>query len=148
MAKGNKKSVPSSATSRDKNKSVKTSNAKNTQTTSWPSWRFSTVDSDGPFAWPKDESDVATIVKKLYFFDGMTWADIVGKQHHFLNEESLSKDAKKRLEEINLDDEVENLFSFHLQGKPRIICRRHNNLALLLWYDPKHLVAPSKKKHT
>lgn len=113
-----------------------------------PSWRFSTVDKDGPFAWPMGKPEESHILEKLRAFDSMTWDEIKGKQHHFLSPASLSKEAIKRLEEIERDDEIDNLFSFHLQGKPRIVCIRHNDLALLLWYDPEHAVAPSHKKHT
>lgn len=78
----------------------------------------------------------------------MLWADIQGKQHHYLSTSSLSRQAIKRLIDIKLDDEADNLFSFHLQGKPRIIAIKHGNIAKLLWYDPEHQVAPSTKKHT
>ena len=78
----------------------------------------------------------------------MTWIDISGKQHHYLSPSSLSKEAKQRLEELELDDEIDNLFSFHLKGKSRIIAIKHANIAKLFWFDPEHQVAPSKKKHT
>lgn len=146
MAKG--KSVPAKAIDRQQAKVVKTNTNQQNRREGKPSWRFSTVDKSGPFAWPIGSNEESTIVEKLHSFDSMTWADIQGKQHHSLSASSLSKVAKQRLEEIQLDDEIENLFSFHLQGKPRIICIRHNDLALLLWYDPDHQVAPSTKKHT
>lgn len=148
MEKSKGKSVPSSATARDQKKTVKTNKSQDIQREGRPSWRFSTVDKEGPFAWPKGKPEEAAIVEKLHAFDSMLWSDIQGKQHHFLSASSLSKQAKDRLEAIQKDDEIENLFSFHLQGKPRIVCIRHNDLALLLWHDPEHLVAPSQKKHT
>lgn len=147
MAKGKGKSVPAKATNRKQSKVVKTNKNQHIRKEGKPSWRFSTVDKAGPFAWPKGLPEESNIVEKLHSFDSMSWADIQGKQHHFLSDSSLSKDAKRRLEAIELDDEIENLFSFHLQGKPRIICIRHNDLTLLLWHDPDHGVAPSKKKH-
>lgn len=113
-----------------------------------PVWRFSTVDLNGPFSWPKGLDDEQAIVSKLHDFDSMRWADIEGKQHHFLSADSLSSEARKRLEAIQKDDDIESLFSFHLQGKPRIIAIRHQNIAKLLWYDPNHEVSPSEKKHT
>jgi len=147
MGKKNK-SVPDKAVGRPDSKTVKTNRNQDKRREGRPSWRFSTVDKSGPFSWPVGDSAEAEIVNKLHSFDSMTWEDIKGKQHHYLSPSSLSKDAKKRLEEIDLDDEAENLFSFHLQGKPRIVCIRHNDLALLLWHDPEHKVAPSKKKNT
>jgi hypothetical protein len=113
-----------------------------------PVWRFSTVDRSGPFAWPKGEEKELEIVVKLHDFDSMTWSDICGREHHQLSPQSLSRLAIEQLEKINKDHEAENLFSFHLAGKPRIIAIRHENVAKLLWYDPDHQVAPSKLKHT
>jgi len=139
------KKVPTSATNRPVQKVVKT---KEHQIDNRPAWRFSTVDRDGPFAWPKGDQKELEIVGKLHDFDSMTWIDISGKQHHYLSPSSLSKEAKQRLEELELDDEIDNLFSFHLKGKSRIIAIKHANIAKLFWFDPEHQVAPSKKKHT
>jgi hypothetical protein len=144
MTQKNKK-VSASATNRPDQKIVKT---KEHQIYNKPVWRFSTVDRNGPFAWPKGDPKELEIVAKLHYFDSMTWNDISGKQHHYLSPSSLSKEAKQRLEELELDDEIENLFSFHLGGKPRIIAIKHANIAKLFWFDPKHQVAPSKKKNT
>ncbi len=144
MGSKNKK-VPASATNRSDQKTVK---IKEHQIDNRPVWRFSTVDREGPFAWPKGEAKELEIVGKLHDLDSMTWPDISGKQHHYLSPSSLSKAAKQRLEELELDDEIENLFSFHLKGKSRIIAIKHANIAKLFWFDPEHEVAPSKKKHT
>lgn len=141
-----KKSVPKSAVARIQKKTVKIHCVADRE--GRPSWRFSSVDKEGDFAWPKGNSEEAMIVEKLHLFDSMLWSDIQGKQHHFLSPDSLSEEAKKRLEKIGRDDQIEHLFSFHLDGKRRIICIRDRDLALLLWYDPEHQVAPSQKKHT
>ena len=112
-----------------------------------PSWRFSTVDRNGPFAWPIGTARELTIVEKLHSFDSMSWTQISGTNHHAIPINRLSRLAQTRLQEIELDD-IEELFSFHLQGKPRIFCIRDMDIAKLLWYDPEHQVCPSKKKHT
>lgn len=140
------KKVPKAAASRKEEKRVKILNHPHID--GKPVWRFSSVDKDGPFKWPKGEQTELDIVSKLHEFDSMYWSDIEGKRHHFLSEPSISTEAKKRLEEIKLDDEIDQLFSFSLQGKPRIIAIRHTDVAILLWYDPEHHVAPSHKKHT
>lgn len=113
-----------------------------------PMWRFSGVDKDGPFKWPKGQEEELDIVDKLHNFDSMHWAAIQGNRHHILSTSSLSKDAKKRLSEIELDDCADSLFSFALTGEKRVIAIKTSSMARLLWYDPKHQVAPSKKKHT
>jgi hypothetical protein len=140
------KNVPKAATSRKEEKKVKI--PYHLDINGKPVWRFSSVDKDGPFKWPKGEQTELDIVSKLHEFDSMYWSKIEGKHHHFLSESSISTKAKKRLEEIKLEDEIDQLFSFSLQGKPRIIAIRHQDVAILLWYDPEHHVAPSSKKHT
>ena len=112
-----------------------------------PSWRFSTVDRGGPFAWPIGSKDELKIVEKLHAFDSMRWSEILSKQHHRISIESLSKDAQLRLQEIKLDD-IDFVYSFRLQGKPRIFCIRDGSVAKLLWFDPEHQVCPSTKKRT
>jgi hypothetical protein len=139
----NDKKIPKNAVNRPNEKIVRSSSM---QLDPKPAWRFSTVDLAGPFSWPKGKDEEADIVAKLHCFDSMRWLDIEGDDHHFLDSQSLSKAALARLKEIGRDDEVDSLFSFHLQGKPRIICIRDRNLAKLLWFDPDHGVSPSHKR--
>ena len=110
-----------------------------------PSWRFSTVDKGGAYAWPIGKPEELKIVGKLHSFDSMLWSQIEGNDHHHLSSESLSSEALKRLKTIGKDDEVDLLFSFHLGGKSRIVCIRDRNIAKLLWFDPEHKVCPPKK---
>ncbi len=137
------KNVPPSATARRHEKNVRSSSP---QIDPYPSWRFSTVDKNGPFAWPKGDPIELEIVKKLHDFDSMKWSEIVGRDHHSLSPDSLSGEATRRLQEIGRDDDIDSVFSFHLQGEPRIICIRDRNVAKLLWFDSEHKVCPSKKK--
>jgi len=140
---GKNKKIPKSVTSRKEEKEVRVPSIERDLK---PSWRFSTVDLEGDFAWPKSRNEELEIISKLHSFDSMKWTEIEGLDHHFLSPEKLSKKAKKRLEEIHKDDSADSLFSFHLQGLPRIICIRINNIGNLLWFDPKHEVCPSRKK--
>lgn len=114
----------------------------------YPAWRFSTVDKEGPFKWPINQAAETEILNKLRQFDSMTWAELSGKEHHTLSAQSLSKQAQRRLALLQRDHEIDLLFSFRLQGKPRVICIKHGSTALLLWYDPEHKVCPSHKKNT
>ena len=139
------KTVPVAATSRSIGKTVA---IKEAPSDDFPVWRFSTADLNGPFLWPKTKDEELAIVEKLHQFDSMAWKSIEGKTHHFLSLTSMSKEAIKRLEDLKKDDDIENLFSFHLSGRQRIIAIRHGKVAKLLWYDPQHGVAPSKLKHT
>lgn len=139
-----KKVVPQNATKRGSSKEVRLISR---QPDRKPSWRFSTVDRQGPFSWPKEADKQMKIIDKLHSFDGMEWSEIEGSSHHSIAIESLSKEAKERLATIKLDD-IDELFSFRLGGKGRIFCIRDNNVAKLLWDDPNHKVCLSTKKHT
>jgi hypothetical protein len=112
----------------------------------YPSWRFSTVDKNGPFAWPRGTDTELKIVGRLHDFDSMKWTEIEGPDHHLLSAGSLSKEAVERLREIKQEDEIDSMFSFHLHGEPRIICIRDRGIARLLWFDPEHGVCPVNKK--
>lgn len=142
MAK--QKKTPSSATSRSDKKIVRTSDVQQPTT---PSWRFSTVDKSGPFAWPTEAEIENQILQKLRQFDSMRWQEIEGPDHHSIEVGRLSKAAQTRLADIKQDD-LDEVFSFHFSGKPRIIGIRDMNVVKLLWWDPDHQVCPSFKKHT
>ena len=144
MKKNKTYNVPHSAVSRTDQRNVRITPA---QIDSKPSWRFSTVDKSGPFAWPIGSQEELEIVGKLHHVDSMQWSDIEGTDHHSIDVDKLSKEAKKRLQQINQDD-IDEVFSFHLQGKPRIICIRDRHIAKLLWFDKDHKVCLSKKKNT
>jgi len=142
MAK--QKTTPRSATNRVEKKTVRTQGVQQPVT---PSWRFSTVDKNGPFAWPSDTDIENKILQKLRHFDSMKWQEIEGPDHHTIEVSNLSKEAQNRLTEIKQDD-LDEVFSFHFSGKPRIIGIREMNVIKLLWWDPDHQVCPSIKKHT
>lgn len=144
MGKRSDKKPPAVATSRRDERVVRTGAPTSPDT---PSWRFSTVDRTGPFAWPESTDIEMQIVEKLRQFDSMRWHDIEGENHHSIDVGSLSRNARSRLSAINQDD-VDEVFSFHFSGKRRIIGIRDRNVVKLLWWDPDHLVCPSTKKHT
>lgn len=139
-----KKSVPATANARGDSK---TARIQPVAPAHFPSWRFSTVDKGGPFPWPKNKDEELLIVQKLHDFDSMMWSRIEGPDHHAISQESLSKEARQRLEEIGQDD-IDEVFSFHFSGKKRIIGIREFGAIRLLWWDPEHGVCPSVKKHT
>jgi hypothetical protein len=142
MGKG--KNVPKIALSRTDKKQVRSIEA---PLPANPSWRFSTVDQAGPFAWPKGKEEEQYILQKLHEFDSMQWGEIEGKQNHSIAVSRLSKEAQDRLSAINQDD-VEEVFSFRLQGEHRVFGIRVRGVVKLLWWDPEHKVCPSNLKHT
>lgn len=66
---------------------------------------------------------------------------------HNIEVNQIVKDAQRRLEEIRQAD-VDELFSLRLSGKERIWGIVDRNIFKILWWDPKHEICPSAKKHT
>ncbi|MGR2680062.1 hypothetical protein [Chromobacterium haemolyticum] len=112
-----------------------------------PCWRFSSVDLGGPFPWPKGSTEELEILSKLHEFDSMRWTEIEGAKHHSISVDRLSRDAQKRLEEIQQND-IDELFSFRLTGPKRVFGIRLNGTVKLLWWDPEHKVCLSNLKNT
>jgi len=59
----------------------------------------------------------------------------------------LGSEYKSRLQEMQLDD-IEELYSFRIDGACRLWCIKYENIFSLLWWDKEHKVAPVTKKHT
>ena len=59
----------------------------------------------------------------------------------------MSPEAKKRLRELQLDDQ-DKLWSFRITQQRRFWCIKHENIYALLWWDPLHKVYPTKQKLT
>ena len=114
------------------------------------SWRFGELDLDGPWGWHlTNEADLRLIHEKLRQMEQLTWDEArnpKGMGQKPIGRESLIAAARKRLREIQADDA--DLVEFHLGGLPRVWGRRCGNVCHLLWWDPRHEVCPSKKKHT
>lgn len=143
MGKGRKR-VPQNAQARPQSKEVRVD--PHTRP-AHPSWRFSTIDRAGPFAWPENDPVELQILRKLHSFDSMEWSSIEGSDHHSIEVSKLSREAVARLQDLCQDD-IDAVFSFHFSGRRRIIGIRDVSTVKLLWWDPEHGVCPSAKKHT
>ncbi len=113
-------------------------------------WHIHTIDKEGDWGWHNniDERDVVEeVLDKLIVFERMTWAEIQRQGSHSLKVADICKEAKKRLQEIRQDD-TDELFSLRLSGTKRILGIRDRRILKILWWDPKHTVCPSYKKHT
>ena len=111
-------------------------------------WQFSLMDLSGPFSCSEITPDEwLLILSKMRLWETMTWNEIEGKRDHSINVESLSNIAQKRLEDIQLDD-IDEVFSLHIDGKKRLFGIRDRNIFKVLWWDREHKVCPSPKKHT
>jgi hypothetical protein len=114
-----------------------------------PVWMVGSMDFDGPFGWKQvDRADtLLAIHERLRNFESMTWGDLKDTGSHSVALDQLSPDARKRLEEIQLDD-LGQLFSLRIAAKERVWGYYSGSALKILWWDPDHLVCPSLKKHT
>ncbi len=90
------------------------------------------------------------IYDKVVAFEQKTWNEILTnerKKNHEVSIGSISKEAQKRLRELQFDD-IENLVSLRFSGRNRIWGIRFGSIFRVLWWDPDHEVYPSEKKHT
>lgn len=112
-------------------------------------WKTTIADLDGEWGWNKIEIKLLfrEIIPKLQNYETMTWGEIEGKDSHFIGVGKCSKEARKRLEELELDD-LEELFSLRMSGRRRIWGRLQSSIFDILWWDPEHQVYPIEKKHT
>jgi plasmid maintenance system killer protein len=115
---------------------------------SYPVWRLGKMDFDGPFGWNKiSKTEILRVHQCLADLEKKTWDEIKGKLNHSIKINQLSKKARKRLTEKQEED-IDRLFSIHVTSKYRIIGILDRSYFHLLWWDPKHGVCPSVKKHT
>ncbi|MBR1592139.1 MAG: hypothetical protein IJ666_03925 [Ruminococcus sp.] len=114
----------------------------------YPSWSFSKCDFEHE-KWSLKKSDFLNeILDKLISFERRKWSDIVNddKHNHWIDCKDFSKEAKKRLEELNLH--YDQLFSLRLTGTLRLFGYIQDGVYYVIWYDPNHEICPSYKKHT
>lgn len=114
-------------------------------------WCFDRVDRDGYFAFDTDRADFChkEIIEKLMEYGKLTWSEINAQthdrnksKHHFLKGNGFSKEAKNRVKVKLNEEESDQIFSFALQNKLRIIGLRDNEKFYVVWYDPNHEFFP------
>ncbi len=113
-----------------------------------PVWQVSTIDTEGAWGWHQMNGEIWNeIHKRITSFESMPWVEIYKTGSHYVPIKSLCSPAKKRLEDIQQDD-TDRLFSLRITGIKRIWGIRDRNILKIIWWDPKHEVCPSVKKHT
>jgi len=112
-------------------------------------WRFNAADKNGPFAWSKldNPEEYKRVIERLTDFETMNERDLENGGCHAISLENLSDEAQKRLRDIQIDD-IDELYSFRIRGKPRVFGVHRETYMRVLWYDPDHKVCPAPKKHT
>jgi len=114
-----------------------------------PVWTVGQIDRCELGGWDKISENEFwdEIYSKLKNFESMTWADIKKAGSHNINRNDLISDAKKRLDQLQLDD-LDELFSLRLTGTKRIWGKLNKEILGILWYDPNHSICPSIKRNT
>lgn len=113
-------------------------------------WSFSIFDPGLEFPKSSWENvpfiEIATAIKSC---EQRTWVDIEAnhKRDHPIEINNLSKFARDRLCELQLDD-IDELWSLHFDGRCRLWGIRNQTLIQILWLDPLHAICPSEKKNT
>ncbi len=112
-------------------------------------WRFSSADINGPYSCGSfNLMDHQLLWDKLRSFENMNIAELRNQgSYHPIEPWKTEREAKNRLQVLQLDD-LTMLHSFRIQGKLRLWCMLHENIMSILWWDRKHAVCPSLKKHT
>lgn len=111
-------------------------------------WQFCSMDMSGPFSCAGITFDEwQLILSKMRQWEKMTWYEIAGRRDHAIDVDNLSSEAKKRLIELQLDD-IDEVFSLHIDGKKRLFGIRDRNIFRVLWWDREHKVCPSHLQHT
>ena len=119
-------------------------------------WLFDRIDRAGKFSFDINRADFRPkeFLEKMISYSNMTWSEI-NKQthddgrskHHFLSDvRKFSKEARKRVEVLELMGDTDRIFSFALTNKMRIIGLREREFFHVLWYDPEHGIYPSEKR--
>ncbi len=87
------------------------------------SWRFSSADNDGPWAWPAKVTGayLKRIVERLAAFEAMPHGHGIKGVRSIVPRAMLAKPAKQRLTTIRWDD-IDELFGWHVGGLERLWC--------------------------
>jgi hypothetical protein len=116
-----------------------------------PAWRLSRLETTGPFGWHwLEPTQIEFLRARLASFEALSWKEILvrDKDHnHFIELSRLSKPARDRLQELQLDD-IDALLSLRIRSRERVFGTLNQGIFYVLWWDPDHAVCPSPKKHT
>jgi hypothetical protein len=116
-----------------------------------PLWSFRMLDMGGPWCWGvMDQQTFMRVLDRLRNLESMTWVEITNTTgSHFIEMDKLNKDAISRIADLKYDD-IDELYSLRITGQERIFGIRYgrDHVLRILWWDPKHQVCPSPKKHT
>jgi hypothetical protein len=104
-------------------------------------WRFSSADLGGPYSCADLSHDkFKQLWDRLRAFETKNVSELRQTgSFHDIPVFRLEKDAQNRLNELKLDD-LDEVFSFRMDGTCRLICMKYLNIFSILWWDDNHLV--------
>ena len=115
-------------------------------------WVFDSIDRDGHFNFDPRRSDIKCddVLEKIIHYSMRTWKDIKGEKHdsgktkhHFLSYEALSEKAKARIRKLQLEENLDSIFSMRMSNMVRIVGLRDGEKFIVKWYAPHHEFCPS-----
>ena len=116
-----------------------------------PAWRLSRLETSGPFGWHRLEpTQVEFLRARLASFEALSWKEILVRDkdnNHHIEISRLSKPARDRLQELQMDD-LDSLLSLRIRSRERVFGTLIQGVFYILWWDPDHAVCPAFKKHT
>jgi hypothetical protein len=115
-----------------------------------PVWQFKNIDMEHKiWGWKNLKEHLAEVLSKLQGYETMQWKEIKSntKHDHSVEIDKLDVEAKKRLEELKIDD-VGQLYRLRLSGTKRVWGILDGYIFKILWWDPEHTVCPSQKRNT
>lgn len=95
-------------------------------------------------------ADPDEFVSLLLDWGSKTWDELraeragAHKRHHWQPVAGLCSEAKKRLEDLKLDDLNDEIFRFRHGGTKRFWGFESNGVFHAIWWDPDHKVYPSE----
>lgn len=100
-----------------------------------------------------DSENLRVVLKKLIEYGNLTWGEIKRQthdrtnksKHHYLSGAKLSREAEQRIRAKHLEEDADDIFSFALMNKIRIIGLKQDAEFHIVWYDKEHQFSPSTR---
>lgn len=94
------------------------------------------------------QDKLAKVLKTLGGLEGRKAGELWGKGGtKRVKLDGLCTEAARRLLDLRYDD-LDELWEFRVSGKERVWGARIGMTVDIIWWDPRHEVCPSSKKHT
>lgn len=114
-------------------------------------WRFTHADHEGRWRFCDLQGDeLRDVLQKMSHLESMTVGEVRATRKLFKEYElpgGLIDEAIQRLVDMGRDD-MTAIHRLEFTGTQRLYGFLHSNVFHVVWWDPKHEIWPSKKRHT